>query len=140
MEEREREVEEPVGIDVTSTDSAPIESIEDEATDSVESGGRDVPKNESARQTVERILREAGKEEAPRNVNQAAKEPNKKVKAPTSVKQTPAQEEVKPQGRLSAEEREIYNQLPVPLKISFNAMMRNHEQKFTEVTTKASQK
>lgn len=131
METGEREVEEVV--------EGP--EVDEVAQD--DSGGEGEVKNESARETVERVLREASKEDGTGSKNvKPEKHPGttKEAKGPTSVRQTPPAEDVKPLGRLTVPQREVFNKLPPPLKTAYNEMIRSHEQKFTEVTSKAAQK
>ena len=114
-------------------DEDDLEGVEDLEDDEAK---EDEP--ESARETVERILKEARAEEG-------SEDPDAETKKDADDKQKPVGEEppqqqvnISPQGRLTAEQKEIFNKLPVELKSAYNDMLKHHEGKFTQAMQKVN--
>ena len=123
-------------IDITSTESAPAETTG--ATS--ESNTTTEPKDESPRETVSRVLREAQEKDS----GGEGSEPQE-AETPAGAKLVkPSQSNLKPKGqqkpesfqipppaRLKAAEKEVFNSMPDPLKRAAHAMFKNQEATFT---------
>lgn len=128
--------ETPGSIDITSTESEPVESSESEVVESSES---EEPANESARETVARVLRESQEKDAGEGSSEEVKEEipsgTKKVrKEQTAAK--PEEFQIPPPARLNAKEKELFHQMPTELKKAAHNMFRNQEAVFTRANQK----
>ena len=114
-----------------ATDAAPIDAPE-ESTETIETPNEDPVKNESARDTVKRALEEERKKLG--DGNEGAKEEAREPLAakPIKAKQVKAKKgefdpEMFPPERLKAAEKELFNELPLPLKKAFHRTIKELE-------------
>lgn len=101
---------------------------EPEETDDGE-GDTEGSNDETARETVERILKESEKEVQEREPSQEAKVSTQKD---VRAKQAQAPVDLKPPTRLTAEEKEVFNQAPPQIKQAISKMLAQHEAAFTK--------
>jgi len=89
---------------------------------------------ESARQTVERVFKEAQEGKVDGDGSESAEEPvsDKPAQAPQRAKdQREWDPELQPPERFKVDQKELFNRLPKGMKREVNRMVREHEQVFT---------
>lgn len=106
----------------------------------------DGPKEETARQTVERVLKAAEKEaeEAETDEDKTAVEKSQVApKKPEKAKKAPRPEpaaEIRAPNRFKVEHKEVFNKLPPELKRALSDMVRDHEGSYTRAMQTAAAK